>query len=255
MTTAEIEQLYIARAEDFRTLLGHDGTMIHESVALFYDGTRLFIPEDGATEWHTLEKCLPTALAVAAMTEAWRERLRNEHSVTWHDDGTVACAGKNAVAYLKEDGGWSLNPHDAVSFTYPADAYCAAVKALVAEKRKCERCHGAGWLWRNEIDPDGYHESSMRGIHDDTQYCCPDCGGTGVVSEKRAKEAKLQPPPMTKTERIVTGMAMRHEAEADYIPDATKKVQPTIESLAKRVEELENRLDGVDLERLATGAD
>jgi DnaJ-class molecular chaperone len=43
----------------------------------------------------------------------------------------------------------------------------------------CERCNGAGWLWRHEIDPDGHHESAMAGYSDDTQYSCPDCHGSG----------------------------------------------------------------------------
>jgi len=140
VTTAEIAALYIKHADDFRLLLGPSPlsviaqTPIAEfgNIQLLYsraqDTFTAHFPAGGRS-WP-----LPTALAVAAMTEAWRWRLR-ENFVTLHTDGTVTCVGQLAVAYLNEDGGWSLNPNDAISYAYAADAICVAVAALAAEKR------------------------------------------------------------------------------------------------------------------------
>ena len=139
MTTAEIEALYIKHADDFRLLLGahKDGPVL----AVFDRDTTLGYGAGGfCNQWlvsniHAGAFCIPAVLAVAAMESAWRERLREKNFVTLHPDGTVTCVGQLAVAYLNEDGGWSLNPNDAISYAYAADAICVAVAALAAEKR------------------------------------------------------------------------------------------------------------------------
>jgi len=179
MDSKQIEKLYIEHADDFRTLLGHDGSMTHESVAIFEDGTKLFAPEHDDTEWHTLEDNPSPALAVAAMAGAWPERLEKEHGVGLCDDGRVSRESGDAFTYLCYDGTWTLEPKQAVQFGDRHHATCAAVKALATEKR----------------------------------------------------------------------------ANADHAPDAKEKVQPTIESLAKRVEELESKWDSLFSISTATMAD
>jgi hypothetical protein len=82
MNTQEIEALYIAHAADFRELLGRK-----QLVAEIGDGVSLTIlGEPTSPAWHVLgcaEDCshIPTVLAIAAMTEAWREGLDREHGI------------------------------------------------------------------------------------------------------------------------------------------------------------------------------
>jgi hypothetical protein len=46
--------------------------------------------------------------------------------------------------------------------------------------RKCDRCHGAGWCWWNELDNFAGHDMRSNDvIVDDTKYTCDKCGGNG----------------------------------------------------------------------------
>jgi len=148
MTTEETAKLYIEHAADFRELLGNDDQRVAElgTAAIYLPGTGCMEdswPWRGAN-WSTRYQ-LDTALAVAAMTEAWRERLQEKHSVVIRSDGVVECVGQEVVAYIKDDdGGWSLNLDEAISFTYAPEAICAAVKAMAAVKRAETKVHTIG---------------------------------------------------------------------------------------------------------------
>jgi hypothetical protein len=54
------------------------------------------------------------------------------------------------------------------------------VRDLLDKVLKCDRCHGAGWCWWNELDNFAGHDRRSTGvIVDDTKYTCDKCGGSG----------------------------------------------------------------------------
>ena len=147
MNTQEIEKLLIEHADDFRELLD---TPITGMMAKFADGQPLFYTEE--CQWHMGHVgTIPASLAVAAMTEAWREKLEKMHDVRIRQD-----VDRYEVSRYKRDGimlpcmeylhktgnGWWSCRHGhfpgECSFNSIPEAICAAVKALAAEKRKAQ---------------------------------------------------------------------------------------------------------------------
>jgi len=142
MTTAEIKALYLKHAEDFRYLLDTTGRVV---ASIGESG--LWLPKDGRgwTDAYGIEIYSP--IAIAAMTESWRERLDKEHEVA------LAPGGGGFSAYRKDPNGqsegltlskeWSrlLGTPPWVFDSLP-EAICAVVESLAAEKRKNENPAG-----------------------------------------------------------------------------------------------------------------
>jgi len=121
MTINETANLYIKHADAFRTLLNEKKALcrLSDNTILYYDeGQGLWLHAHGGGLSGPR-----AALAVAAMTEAWRERLNTRHNIwfetddsgTWHDNGPWKPTGQY----------WASLP----------EAICARVEALAAEKR------------------------------------------------------------------------------------------------------------------------
>lgn len=128
MTTEEIEKLYLDAAEDFRVLLASNGPDNYFAVGQAGDcliTAEALLYSNDAYGWMIRDRIaiggpwlpIQAAVAVAAMTESWRERLER------------AC-GLNQ----REDGGWSWTSHEKLYQDLP-EAIVAAVKALASEKR------------------------------------------------------------------------------------------------------------------------
>jgi len=124
MTTDEIERLYIKHADDFRAMTGGSYMADLGDLAIVYSGTGLV--------WSTVCRGvfteIPAALAVAAMTEAWRERLEKEYGMPLchAPERKTLLGNKHFLSNTK----W----HDFCAKTVP-EAICAAVAALAAKKR------------------------------------------------------------------------------------------------------------------------
>lgn len=52
-------------------------------------------------------------------------------------------------------------------------------------ENRCPKCSGAGWCWGYELDDYDVPENQM---HDDTQYTCDVCQGTGKSPKKTLEE-------------------------------------------------------------------
>jgi len=161
MNTQEIEKLYIEHADDFRELLG---TTVASAMAIF-DKRVLVYNHCGwfAKAEDEFTNPMPVSLAVAAMTEAWRERLEKEHNIqfepigrevtndyrrppidrrsTWILEGWQITVLGDSPKYLSNstwcDFGGKPVRYDKLYKTLP-EAICAAVKALADEKRKAK---------------------------------------------------------------------------------------------------------------------
>jgi len=140
LTTEQTEKLYIEHAADFRLLLGCSEN--NEETIAYFDGYNLAAPRlcdqhsDNIhlSSWSMRGYRIPTPLAVAAMTECWRERLEKQYGLHFH------CC-KSGWATTREDGlyliggEWRKDKAGAI-LPYMAlpEMICAVVKALVAEK-------------------------------------------------------------------------------------------------------------------------
>jgi len=163
MNTKQIAELYLGAAADFRELLRVKGTYV-----MAIDGAshkesqhRHYLAKDNAG-WFCSDKDgisntrISEWFAVAAMTESWRERLEEKHGV-WFDcpmeerwvvskmgefvpmrgigTAQVLQNGVFATAGVYKTARGQTGRDEGTVFKSLAEALCAAVKALVAEKR------------------------------------------------------------------------------------------------------------------------
>jgi len=147
MTTEEIEALYLKHAADFRCLL--DCSEKEAYVTKWIENVVLRPPKRSRDRWQADDLdtggfvSLPSQVAVAAMTESWRDRLEKEHRVALEYDGRgysptryvphyrqVFCGGR--FMFLAEACG-------PTGYTDLPKAICAAVHSLAEEKRKAEK--------------------------------------------------------------------------------------------------------------------
>jgi len=179
VNTSHIEKLYIEAATYFRELLGKDG----DGACICRCGTVwMYIPYDDpmtdtwvwdSPEWHN-RRTLDANLAVAAMTESWRERLEKEYKVQFHiGNCVVECwrvkGGKLQQLWANGQFVESAEPaRDSHIFLSLAEAIVAAVKALAAEKRakaKAEVPPAAGFAITGEWpDPGTTMDDRIRQI-------------------------------------------------------------------------------------------
>ena len=151
MKTQETEKLYLSHADDFRTLLGEESALAvlddgpFAPVSLFHkagpsqpDGCWYF----GSVQrgWHLL----PSSVALAAMTDSWRERLEKKFSVyttrgreaPWRAWRTTHHKGKRQATVLRPQGFASCQEGDGTPYDSLPELICAAVEALANEKRR-----------------------------------------------------------------------------------------------------------------------
>jgi len=123
MTT---EELYIEAGPDFRELLGHK-----DAIAMIAGDKLFYFGEHG--KWSFAGAgCTPAHIAVAAMTESWRERLEEKHGLYFYRErNNPRISPLRWLAESKQHGNAILAGAD-----FLPEAIVAAVKVLAAEKRE-----------------------------------------------------------------------------------------------------------------------
>lgn len=136
MTTAEIEELYIKHAADFRELLGHA-----KALCVFPDNSILYPHKDQSCDWrhsHGGGLSAPRReLAVAAMTGHWPKLLEEKYGQRLD---TSAWSGMDRYAFYAIGSDGTRTTGEGASLP---EAICAAGKALAAEKRAATSQVGA----------------------------------------------------------------------------------------------------------------
>jgi len=122
MTT---EELYIEAGPDFRELLGHK-----DAIAMIAGDKLFYFGEHG--KWSFAGAgCTPAHIAVAAMTESWRERLEEKHGLYFYRErNNPRISPLRWLAESKQHGNAILAGAD-----FLPEAIVAAVKWLAAEQR------------------------------------------------------------------------------------------------------------------------
>ena len=140
MTTAEIAALYIKHADDFRLLL----PMTYNREAMCVIDNCILVYDRELGRWWEIRveenmHEVPAALAVAAMTEAWRERLWKKHDIWFHTSAFGYWSPRKPIpdvdGSFKLDSGGAWAKNQTSSWLSLPEAICAAVAALAAEKR------------------------------------------------------------------------------------------------------------------------
>ena len=140
MTTKEIEALYLRHADDFRMLLG----LSADGPVAVCDLEYLWPPRPGRGWTDGATNDVYSGVALAAMTEAWRERLEKKFSVyttrgreaPWRAWRTTHHKGKRKATVLRPQGFASCQEGDGTPYDSLPELICAAVEALANEKRR-----------------------------------------------------------------------------------------------------------------------
>ena len=145
MNTTDIETLYLRHAEDFRALLG---TAPGTGAVAMVDNRDLEVPAQVGGTWFqrlrggACRENLHPSIAIAAMTEAWRERVRAKFQCgLWaYDDGrwgAYRLVG-GVRKHLLANQGFSVVGRRA-QFASRPEAICSIVEALAKEIQERDR--------------------------------------------------------------------------------------------------------------------
>jgi len=144
MTPTETEALYLKHADDLRTLLDRDDALalLGENVSILSEAG-LWFWDSGNGPIHSRWE-IPASVALAALTEFWRDKLENQHGV-YFDRGRDTAQWEALKAtrfgrqplWLNSQGQWFLC--NGTTFKSFPQAICAAVHALAEEKRKAQK--------------------------------------------------------------------------------------------------------------------
>ena len=136
MNTQEIEKPYIEHAADFRELMELPretdaiGSVGDEAICYSVKHAAWFSVKDSMPGTFTMSVCV----AVAAMTEAWRERLERKHGLYFYRErNNPRISPLRWLAESKQHGNVILAGADSLP-----ELIVAAVKALADEKRKAK---------------------------------------------------------------------------------------------------------------------
>ena len=142
MKIESAEKLYLRHAEDFRALLG---TAPGTGAVAMVDNRDLEAPAQVGGTWFqrlrggACRENLHSSIAIAAMTEAWRERPETEHGVVLYRSSHTGWRAQEDGELLDDTGCWVGPEYNYATFISLPEAICAVVEFLAKEKRAAQK--------------------------------------------------------------------------------------------------------------------